>query len=464
VLLPGHIARELNPLLASAALVGLAALIRRRWRGAMLFLLIVAGHLYLYVKDWSKAFGYIPIYLLAALLGVVGLAWLWQAVRRWWPLGEEKAAVVPAMLALLMAAWGLGLNWERCDRRSHDLAQRHGAAILASLPVNAILVGQQDHLAYNVFYQQLIERQRPDVQFVHRAWLGYADELARRFPEWRLADYEPEAPLAAERMLLANDRGGGVYWDYGWEDRAWIEPSHLVPHGLVFRLRAGAWDGAAPSVDQELWRDRFWAIATSPLVAPRGYDWTAQEVYARAFHLRAKLHADAERWALAEAEETTALSLRPDFAETHAFLGLIRLAQQRPAEAANALDRAVALDSYCGLCRAARGRLWQATRPADALAEYEAAVRLRAADVDVLTSIAQLHLQSRRPRPALAALAQIRVEALSKRQTAAVETLYAAAYQALGDCARATEHLRRLQAVAPDHPAIREIGAACGQP
>jgi len=344
--LPGHIVRELNPLLAAAALLGLYALARKRARALAMVLLLTAGHLYLYVKDWDEAFGYIPLYLLAAWTGAIGLACVGERLAA--KLGG-KAVALPVALAVAMGAWGFSTSHTYCNRASHDLAYRHGRAILDSLPTGAVLVGYQDHLSYNAFYQQSIERWRDDVQFLHRVFLHAPAELQRRFPAWDLRGYDPEQPLAAQALLLHNG-GAGVYWDFGWETVDYIETSCLSPYGLVFRLTPAGETTVGDQRDVALWRDVFAPLQDDPVVALHGYDWTAREVYGRAHHLRAKYFLDTGQAEAAMAEAQEALRINETLAEYRTFIGLLLLAQKQVEPARDQLRRAVADDPLCDAC------------------------------------------------------------------------------------------------------------------
>jgi len=350
-LLPGHIWRELNPLLVFGALAGVVLLAWKAPRALLFAALLIAGHLYLYVKDWWRAFGYIPLFLGAAWFGGLGLAWLWQMARAdRTPRPRLEAAVLLAT-ALAMAGYGAAIHWSYCDRASHDLAQRHGRGILSSLTPNAVLVGFLDDVGYNVIYQQTIEKWRTDVRFIYRQWLPYPDELRRRFPHWELGDYDPDRPLDAERLLRRQGPQVDVFWNYGWEDREWIDTTHLEPHGLVYRLMPTPWEGQPKRWDEYWWRREFQSIIDSPLVAPRGYDWTAQQIYARHFALRAKLHAEARRWPEAEEAIDRALAIQPDLAENHAYLAQVYLGLDQPDAAEREAREALRMDPYCQVCR-----------------------------------------------------------------------------------------------------------------
>lgn len=356
-LLPRHVWNELNPLLVLGALAGVVLLLRRAPRVLLFAALLVVGHAYLYIKDWWRPFGYIPIFLLSAWLGGLGLAWLWRLLWKDRPLRRSLTVALLLPVSLAMAAYGLTLHWSYCDRSSHDLAQRHGRGILSSLTPNAILVGYLDDVSYNVIYQQTVEKWRPDVRFVYRHWLPYPGELRRRFPDWNLGDYDPDRPLDAERMLHAQSPRIDVFWNYGWEDRPWIDTTHLEPHGLVYRLMPTPWEGGPKRWDEYWWRRCFQSILDSPLVAPRGYDWTARDIYSRHFALRAKLHAEARRWEAAEKEIDKALTIHPELAENHAYLAQIRLGQERPDAAEREALAALRLDAYCPVCLQVRDQV-----------------------------------------------------------------------------------------------------------
>jgi tetratricopeptide (TPR) repeat protein len=461
--MPVHFWHEIGPLPSLAALAGGVALAIRGWRPLALLGLIVAGHFYLYIKDWAAAFGYIPIYLLASLLAGVGAAWLAGLVERQESRAGWFAPVAVAMMAVISAASGLVSHAGYINRTEHDLAQRHGRAILDSLPTGAALVGFQDHLAYNVFYQQSIERWRDDVTFLHRAWLPFPDEVARRAPSWDLSRFNPADPTTAEATLRDNAGEAGAFWDYGWETAPWVRPTHLAPHGLVFRILPEPWDGSASPMDARLMDAVFAPIYRSRLVAPQGSDWTAQEVYARAFHLRAKVHADAGRWEAARRAETQALELRPDFAESYAFLGLIHAAQGRNDLAFNNLNRAIELDGVCGVCLAARGQFrLRMQEKAGALEDLSAAYELSSGDATTNLVLARLLLEAGNSRRAVEVLEQTRRLPLPQEQQTQTTALLASVFAARRDCERVNPLRTELKRLAPEHPSLPGLQDACG--
>jgi tetratricopeptide (TPR) repeat protein len=336
---------------------------------------------------------------------------------------------------------------------------------MASMPLDAVLVANEDHLANNALYQQLIERQRPDVQFCHQVWLNFPDELARRFPDWRLAGYAPEHPRAAQRLLLASGRGGGVFWDYGLTEIEYVAASHLAPHGVVYQLLPEPWDGVDSAADAALWRDVFRPIALSPVVGPRGYDFTAQEVYAFLYNRRTKVHADVQRWAAAEYEAKMAVWLLPDSADFRSFLGLVYLAQQRRAEAASAIEQALALDPDCGYCWAARGRVrLQSGDRAGALHDFLAAARRPLPDAADWLTLAKLALEAGRLADAQRAVDRGEKLRPPPNQQTAFDLLAAILAAQRGDCRLAAERLDRLRAAHADSRATEELRRRCGLP
>ena len=264
-------------------------------------------------------------------------------------------------------------------------------------------------------------------------------------------------------MLMRNAGGAGAYWDYGWETAPLVDATRMMPHGLVYRLTSDAWDGAPVAEDERLWRDDFWPIATSPWVAPRGYDWTAQEVYARVFHVRAKVHADTGRWARAESEEKIAERLRPDFAETRAFLGLALMAQKKLAAAKAESDMSLQLDPLCSFCRSVAGQMRLLAGDRDgALAEYREAVRLEDNNVDYATRLIKLLIE----RQAWAEAARVAERAMpfsrDLTQWTSLQLYAARATIGLSRCDRARPHLRAVQKWNPFTPALNDLLAACG--
>lgn len=462
-LLPGHVVRELNPLLAVGALVGLVVLLRRRFRGFVLIGLLTLGHFYLYVKDWDDAFGYIPLYLLAAWVGALGLAWAWERLGAKWPVWRNgRLAAIPLLLALAMGAWGAAGSYAYCDRSQHDLAYRHGRAILDSLPSDAVLVGNQDHLAYNAFYQQSVERWRDDVRFLHRVFLSAPEQLRQRFPAWDLHGYDPAQPLAAQAMLQRNDGGAGVYWDYGWESFPWIETSRLIPHGLVFRLVEETAPVADDPADRRLWREVFASLQNDPAIAPHGYDWTAREVYARTHHLRAKYFMGAGRADDAMSEAQLALKIYPDLAEYRTFIGLLFLAKKQFGLAGEQLERAVELDPLCDSCLDGYAQLLLFQRQF-ALAEtmLEKAYALNPNRISTALNLLRLRLQNQQWQAAADIVRATLPSAQEENDRFLLHLYGARAYIGGGDCSQAMRHVQAAQALRPDDDQAAMLAKLC---
>jgi hypothetical protein len=103
-----------------------------------------------------------------------------------WVAGRANRASAAGLIALVVAATPIALNW-RATNRAQDgpptLAARFARALLDAAPPNAVLLVAGDNDTYPLWYEQIVERRRPDVTVVTIPLLPaewYRWELSRR--------------------------------------------------------------------------------------------------------------------------------------------------------------------------------------------------------------------------------------------------------------------------------------------
>ena len=237
--------------------LGLAALVSLRrsgparwlttlWVVALLFYLVVfsmlanarledALHIMVQERFWQQA-----LVVLSALMGA-GLAEL----GRW--LSPLRAAVVrwaPAValpVALIVTEGGAMKAYQQ------HFVQDYGAAILQSLPQDAILIISSDEAVNSVRYLQYVEGVRPDVRvipvgFLTNAW--FRRYAARHLPDVRMPAARgrrpTDAPFSFREFLDANaPRPVYIVNRVPWL-RSLEEAYALWPVGVVERVRPRA--------------------------------------------------------------------------------------------------------------------------------------------------------------------------------------------------------------------------------
>lgn len=183
-------------------------------------------------------------YLLASLWIALGFRWLQDAVR---PLALGISVKRVALLgAGLIACVGVVAGDARDNLRDGDRwAYDYGAAILDTLPPNAVLFVSADTDAGPVGYLHLIEGRRPDVTLYHTDGGLFANRL---FHPLRTTEEEKLAAIqafldATERPVffsadVPSEHGVDSYWLYRR-----VRPD--MPKGDVFYV----WLGKTPLMD-----------------------------------------------------------------------------------------------------------------------------------------------------------------------------------------------------------------------
>lgn len=174
-----------------------------------------------------------------------------------WVAGRLNKASAAGAVALFVAASPLALNW-RATNRAQDgpptLAARFARALLDSTSPNAVLLVAGDNDTYPLWYEQIVERRRPDVTVVTIPLLPaqwYRAELSRRHKliqnsavdSWRGLEATIEAvaaragelgrPLALANSVPASQReplgGNWILRGIAYERRSTDDVSTGVP-------------------------------------------------------------------------------------------------------------------------------------------------------------------------------------------------------------------------------------------
>ena len=394
--LPGHLVSHLSWPHLAAACAGAVVLACKAWRTLVFFLLFLLGHFYLYVRDWKADFGYLPVYLIAALFAAAGAAYI---VDRLGTNPARRGSVLVwgfVGLAVIGAAWQINNNYVHCNRNGHDLVQRQTRALLDSLPPDALVVSYEDHINYASVYAQSIERWREDVLHFHRTYLAVPDYLAVRFPQLDTRPLNGE-PLAHHRFCLANASAHSPFWDFGWEGSGTIDPARLEPAGRFMRIGESEPEDleAAAAASRALLENTLGPIWEDPNF--NRHDWTAIEVTARFFSNRAMFYFHQGYPKLASQALERALALRPDFAPLYAQRAALRLATKDPKGAMGDLDTGLRLDPLDGSLWTTKGQL--AVREKDfetAIHCFERSLKINRKQTSVSASLAKaLYLADR---------------------------------------------------------------------
>ncbi len=320
-----HFSGQLTLPVIPLAVFGLLFAAKRSPHYIIAIFLFVLGHLYLYVKDWEKAFGYIPVFALAALLagmGVVAAIHFLRGKRRFFDarIGVAACALFAALLFSFQAERAI---MER-SHAAHDLAHNHMRALLDSLPHDALYVSHQDANSYTIFYAQSVERYREDVVHIQRAFLPLPEYVAQRYPFIDWTNYDPGKPYGVYEFLLANREKHEPFWDYGWETRPDVPTEGIFPYGFIWRVDEKS--AGAPATDDHVYEKYF--SYNEAQMEHHPYDFTAREVYARRFSLLAKYFYDRRMFGDADRAINHALEIRPDFGQFYAQLGIVQSAQK----------------------------------------------------------------------------------------------------------------------------------------
>jgi len=253
------------------ALAGGAALVRFHRRLAGGVGLLFAGCIFYAanydIHDIDSYF--LLAYICIAAAAAVGAGWIALRTRERFPRTGRWAA--PALL--LTCAVPLAVHYGEVDESADYLVADYTANMFASLRENAVVISYQwDYWVSASYYEQLVERVRPDVtvidkELLRRSW--YLKELERRHM-WLIDACRPEVnAFLAEVSLFEHDLPydpARIEASYAGMIGAFIrrslpahpvyvtgeiEPSYTpglfrVPEGLAFRLSPLRGEAPAP--------------------------------------------------------------------------------------------------------------------------------------------------------------------------------------------------------------------------
>ena len=387
--LPGHIAAHLSRVHLVLAGLGLILLVIRQWRIALFLGLLTLGHFYLYARDWNADFGYLPIYLFAALAAAVAVGQFAGYLEQRFPNSRRALVTGIVCCALLSGAWQARANRAHCDRTGHDLLLRQTRSILDSMPPDALLVSFEDHINYASVYTQSIERWREDVVHFHRAYLGAPDLLGERFVDLDVTALDGKS-RSVYRFLMANAQDHPPFWDAGWESNDWIESDRLAPYGRLTQVLANPVEDldAAAMRSEAIFDRTLGPILRDPLFNRE--DWTAIEVTTRFYSGRAKYYFDRNAQERARVFVEKALALRPDFAPLFGQQAALFVFGKNPEAALRTLDKGLGLDPLNVDLWNMKGQLaGQLERPGIVTESYRRSLDLNKKQVPVIHALSR---------------------------------------------------------------------------
>jgi hypothetical protein len=248
----------------AVAAVGLAVLLARWPRGGAALLAAALCDFAFAVRyeiAEDQAAYYIPVFLVTALAGTAGAAFLAEERPRF------GASWSRALLVLLLAGLG-ALCWRnasgRAGRRYDRRAPEAAGNLLASAGPGALVLTSEWNLYAPVLAAQEVEGMREDVLVVdvlllRRGW--YLDALARRWPvritgaeetfrryRSKLADWEEGRPYRGEELSALYEEFTRKLAESAWSrglEVLWVGPAAggllparaaLVPEGIAYRV------------------------------------------------------------------------------------------------------------------------------------------------------------------------------------------------------------------------------------
>jgi hypothetical protein len=163
------------------------------WLGTTVALNLVATFLY-GIPDIDGYWLPIHVFVVVCVFAAIARLHRWTEERLLMRRSETLAFV---FLAIPVAAWFQ--NRALADHSRYDAPWQYGRQVLERLPRNAMILTMGDYDIYSLWYQQVVERRRPDVvvfgaNFLSSPW--YAKYFANREPpvSVRLLDATPFDP------------------------------------------------------------------------------------------------------------------------------------------------------------------------------------------------------------------------------------------------------------------------------
>jgi len=158
--------------------------------------------------------------------------------------------------AVVAAGWAVAVNFSDVSQRRYDLAELYGRTILEPVDLNAVLVLSGDDPNALTGYLQRVRGARPDVvlvtaSFLRQGW--YEEDLARRHPFLRRAEYGAEARDATVAAFLNANVGAGrpLFADRPVPPALLPPDRTFVPAGVLWKLVPVS---SSVEIDPKYWR------------------------------------------------------------------------------------------------------------------------------------------------------------------------------------------------------------------
>lgn len=346
---PGLTAEQLGLIPALFGLYGLIVILRRRWELGLLIILMAAGNLWL-VKDWTAAFGYLPVFFAWSVLAAMGALDLAHRVysrfegRIGRVFSADRLGVIVLLVVLLVCALHVRSGWAWADKSGHLLTYRLARASLNVLPEESVLISAQDHLSFPLHYLQYVANYRTDVAHIHNAYVPFPAAIKQRWPELEI-DYDnfeqgasplspfvsllPQRPLYLDRTELTSD---------------WIPAQNLIPQGIFYRVSAEPAERLTETqlgIHGWLMINHFESIMNDPWFNEA--DWTARRVFSSIHNNLGAFFYERSYPGLTEAAFQRARKICPECLFAYNNLGTLYLAQKRYDPAGQMLESGLAL-------------------------------------------------------------------------------------------------------------------------
>ncbi|MDP8256889.1 MAG: DUF2723 domain-containing protein [Candidatus Alcyoniella australis] len=470
-LIPGFVVSEFGWPYSLLALCGALIVLARRGPALLLYG-SSAGTLLLFARTWDVAFGYIPIFALLAIVGVLPLGLLFAyLVRRENAQGFERGraaqlfTVLAALAALIAPA---AAHYPLCDMSKERNTDFFARELMRSLPTEALVVTHHSGLSYPLFAMQTVWRMRPDVVHLHRAHLSDPYDVAARYPGMEPLAQHDEDDLAQRLERVALTRP--LYWDYPLEGRPLLD-AKLFSSAGAFAL----YEPEGPGFSQQLLAQsddplfKTLLLPTMMLIKRDPRDWSGRQLLAQICTARARLALNAEqdetatlwfRTALEMAEPIPGNFTQPMY--TAPFVNAARLAmlEGQSAKALELVDQGLSVDSMDVELLLLRFELLAGSgRDAEASAVLRQAYERSPDDPRVALHTARRLLdageQQRAREVLLRMVAPPADERLDQRRFATAQALLASIERRAGDQQAAAGHYLSALAIEPDAARLR---------
>lgn len=357
---------QFTPLGLAGALAGLVVLWRRQravfWLVALMIVCDVAYTVNYDIAEDRDAY-YLTSYLAMAIALGAAAGPLFRTAR---VRASRRAASAALVLLLVLPAGSYALHRFENDRSRFPIARHFVEDALAAVPRGGLLL-TEDWQFYSPFlYLRHVEGFRPDaevvdVNLVRRSWY-VRTYLDRQYPAMMracsrqeqdfLADlerWEQKRPFDAERLTVRFHALLNAFVDYHVRRDAALRMPPLQEPGV-----GTSYFGVPEGLAIELFPDKAFRPEQPIALHVRDFDGSVfldevargkvRRTYAEMIGLRGRYLALFGRDEEGARRIETAIQLDPDFDRLYEFLGDVRAAQRRPAEAADAYREALRIN------------------------------------------------------------------------------------------------------------------------